>query len=344
MISKHISWIHSWFFGVLEIKNKDIIVNIISPSKSEDWILNINNYKIPTISSLKNQNKEDTIHFIAYRFHYSGEFNYYSFSSALINNGQSSTILKVEPGCTISFYSDLSLNNVRVLTDEDILSTESSKELTNLKLFVNGYKHKQSTHTSIILNRCISKLTTKIHQPFNDDLAKAKEYEFILDENLPSKFEIEGSLIESVPDYVSLGYDRYNPTLISYGIPITLSINTIDISKKAVSIFQHLWNKNIQTLNCFAKISRSKSLCTKPEIAFLWITRQLKTLKFLTLTLTQDSSTYSYTFRDLTPARLQLIIDSVFGHDPSLPAPGDLSELTCMESLLTISDSIQIIT
>ena len=129
----------------------------------------------------------------------------------------------------------------------------------------------------------------------------------------------------------------------SLGSPITLTIKITKITKKTLSIFWHLKNKNLQNLCCYWQIPRSKSLWTKSEIVLLCIIRNLYTLKYLTLNLYENNKSSIYTFKNLTPNRLQMIIDAVLGYDPSLPTTKELYELIDMKSLMKIDDWISII-
>ena len=213
----------------------------------------------------------------------------------------------------------------------------------DLKLFIEENQDFYLNSFVIVPIKYISKIRTKLNQRFDENLLKVPEFEFIITENFIDGFGKEGTLVESLQDWISEGH--YNSTSVFklFSPPITLSIMIPKIIKKTLSIFWHLKNKNLKNLIWNSIIPRSKSLSTKSEITLLCIIRKIKTLKSLTLTLSQNTIITSYTFKNLTPSRLTLIVDSVYGHNPSLPTPANLPRPIDMKSLITITDFISII-
>ena len=326
----------------------DLVVNLNSLFNYNCWVLNINDFKIQENSAIHTACKNETSNnLIAYKAFANDRFKFYSFDSGLFESWDDLT-LYVDGGYWImTRVYEISLKNAKMLPDdidEEIKLDEYSNVFLDLKIYIENLNVVYNYPWLIIPSKNISKLNTNINQKFDESLVKAKKIEFFIKENIINGFKSEGTLIEAVPDYISLGYDRSNTSFQWLGTPITLNINISKITKKTLSIFWHLKNKNLQNLICYWQIPRSKSLCTKSEVTLLCIIRKLNTLKSLTLTLLdQNSKASSYIFKNLTPNRLRLIIDSVFGHDPSLPAPEELSEPIDMRSLMLITDSISVI-
>ena len=326
----------------------DIFVNLDSLSNYNYWNVNINNFKIQENSIVHTTCKNKTSNnLIAYKVSVNGKFKFYSFDSGFFELW-SYSMFNADGGYWImTRIYEINLNNVKMLSDdenEEIKLDEYSNDFLYLKMYIENLNVVYNYPWLIFPNKNISKIGTNINQKYDESLVKAKKFEFFINENIINGFKSEGTLIEAVPDYISLGYDRSNTSFQSLGSQITLTIKISKITKKTLSIFWHLKNKNLQNLICYWQIPRSKSLCTKSEVTLLCIIRKLNTLKSLTLTLLdQNSKASSYIFKNLTPTRLQLIIDSVFGHDPSLPALEELSEPIDMRSLMLITDSISVI-
>ena len=325
----------------------DLVVNLNSHFTYNCWVLNINDFKIQENSAIHTACKNETSYnLIAYKVSGNDRFKFYSFDSGLFESWNDLTFNVDGAYWIMPRIYDISLKNVKMLSNdenEEIKLDEYSNDFLDLKMYTENFNVTYSYSLLIIPSKIVSKLNTSINQKFDESLVKAKKIKFFIKENIINGFESKGTLIEAVPDYISLGYGS-NSTFQSLGTPITLTINITKITKKTLSIFWHLKNKNLLNLICYWQIPRSKSLCTKSEVTLLCIIRKLNTLKSLTLALLdQNSSTSFYTFKNLTPARLQLIIDSVFGHDPSLPAPEELSEPIDMRSLMLITDSISVI-
>ena len=327
----------------------DIVVNLDLPSIITYYqFKNLLFFKIEVNSFIaKTCINETNNNLMAYKISDYDGFRFYSFTSGLFKS-RIHPMFNFKRGYWIMFEAnEISLNNVKMLSDdenEEIKLDEYSNDFLDLKMCIENLNIKYNYPLIIFSIKNLSKLSTGISQRFGESLVNAKKFEFLINKNIINGFESKGTLIEAVPDYISLGYDRSNSYFQSLGSPITLTINISKITKKTLSIFWHLKNKNLQNLICYWQIPRSKSLCTKSEVTLLCIIRKLNTLKSLTLTLLdQNSLAFSYIFKNLTPTRLQLIIDSVFGHDPSLPAPEELSEPIDMESLMLITDSISVI-
>ena len=326
----------------------DIVVNLYSLYNYNYWNVSINDFKIQENSVIRSTCINETSNnLIAYKISANNIFKFYSFNSGLFESG-SYSMFNVDGGYWImTRIYEISLSNVKMLSDdenEEIKLDEYSNDFLDLKMYIENLNKIYEYPLLIFPSKNLSKLGTCISQKFDKSLVKAKKFEFVINENIINGFESEGTLIEAVPDYISLGYDRSNTSFQSLGSPITLTIKISKITKKTLSIFWHLKNKNLQNLICYWQIPRSKSLCTKSEVTLLSIIRKLNTLKSLTIALLdQNSKAFSYIFKNLTPARLRLIIDSIFGHDPSLPAPEELSEPIDMRSLMLITDSICVI-
>ena len=119
----------------------------------------------------------------------------------------------------------LDLNNVRLLQDdEDTKHEELSSELLDLKLFTEEYQKGYNYPLVIIHLKNIHKISIEIFQQSDTNLWEAKEFEFCIRENLINGFASRDSLIEAVPDYISLGYERSNSNLQCLGSPISLFI------------------------------------------------------------------------------------------------------------------------
>ena len=68
-------------------------------------------------------------------------------------------------------------------------------------------------------------LCLKIKKSFIFIIANAKIFEFFINENVNKEFQIKGTLLEAIPDYISLGYDKKNTKMKIKGAPIGLNLN-----------------------------------------------------------------------------------------------------------------------
>ena len=74
-------------------------------------------------------------------------------------------------------------------------------------------------------------------------IVNAKIFEFSLNENIIEGFQIKGTLLDAIPDYISLGYDKEDTKMKFKGSPIRLNLNLRILTKLIWLIF--LINKKI---------------------------------------------------------------------------------------------------
>ena len=177
----------------------------------------------------------------------------------------------------------------------------------------------------------ISKLTASMLYKFDPFLIWGSYFELFITENLSSGFKSDDSLIANIPDYISLGYNKNQTNLKAYGTPISLSFNIDQITMKTLSIFWHIRNKNIVKVLWDFKINRDYRLSTKAERKFLSILRNLQTLQELKLTISTNSESIWYSFKNLWKSRLIQIVDSIWGMKPEIKNPEELLDLALLQ-------------
>ena len=163
--------------------------------------------------------------------------------------------------------------------DEEIKNTENFEELLDLKTFVEEYQKDNKNARTIFKLNNINVVRASINQQFDPYLAQAQLFEFFVTENIIEGFNIKDTLLELVPDYISLGYNKDNTSMKDKGYPIWLYFNLPSITMKTLSIFWTIKNKNVYKLKLSNRINRDKSQCTKAEWNLLKIIKNIHTLK-----------------------------------------------------------------
>ena len=163
-------------------------------------------------------------------------------------------------------------------------------------------------------------------------------FEFYLNKNIEIGFEIKNTLLESIPDYISLGYNEENIWMKKKGIPIWLTICLSNIIKKTLSIFWHFKTKNLYKLSLYFPINRDLLKCTKAEKTLINMIKSIDTLQEVDLWIKEGDTSNFYSFKNLSKLRREQIIDSIWGLNSSV---GIL--IPDLNSIQVFSDSISIL-
>ena len=320
---KSLRVIYSFSFTVEILKvirdnELDILVNSSCQSESRYSMLNINYSFIDyDFSSPVNQLRTQK-QYMAYKKEADSDFEYYLFESAIIDSQNEEDFITVDGRYAIFCKNEnANFNKIKMmknLSNEEIKSAEQYEDLVAIKAFVKEHENKFEYNVLIIDIGNFSQVRANIYQSFDSNLMKAKLFEFYLYQNLMQEYQSKRTLLEAIPDYISLGYDKENTKMKTKGFPVSLIVKIKDITKETLSIFSALKSKNVYKIALSIEVKSDQEGGSEIYHTLFNYIKSFETVKQIRITIYNSSNKYSskiYTFRGLDKSRLDQIIDTL---------------------------------
>ena len=222
--------------------------------------------------------------------------------------------------------------------NEEVKSIENFEELLALKVFIEENQNELKTSSIIFKLKSIFKVKALVEQPSTPYLINAKIFEFCLNNNLTQKFKLKDTLLDLVPDYISIGYDKERTDMKENGYPIWLTFSWETFTKKNLSVLKAINHKNLYKLSLLNPIYREWSLWTKAEQTLLKAIKNIDTLKEIDFSIKEGDNVNSYAFKNLTKLRKEQIIDAIWGLSTS--ESSDNAPLQDLKSLQVVTDLV----
>lgn len=179
----------------------------------------------------------------------------------------------------------------------------------------------------ILLIKNLEHLCFNLDFPSSASLLSAKCYSVVIKDILDKGFDPKGKLLTAIPDYSSYGFGHTADR--SKGVPMFVTMLTQEFNKKTLSVFYHLFDKNVVGLSTSVVFNNPLSKAQRGLVRFIERTDTLKQVSFMLTDANENIQ--SVEFRHFTKSRRQELTQALLS--------GSIAEVIAMQ---TTSDHIAV--